>query len=104
MISSSWHGAAIGGAGGPGAKSIGIAYLLWALAFLGFFGIHRFYAGKWVSGLVWLLTAGLVFVGQFIDLFLIPDMVRLSNMRQALMRMHQPPQPPQKPEGGTTFH
>ena len=32
-------------------KSVMVAYLLWCLVFLGFAGIHRFYAGKWVSGL-----------------------------------------------------
>lgn len=49
-----------------------IAYLLWLLIFLGFGGIHRFYCGRWVTGLIWLFTGGLFLIGQIIDLFLIP--------------------------------
>ena len=41
------------------------AWLL--LTFLGVFGIHRFYQGKWISGLVWLLTGGLLFMGVLYD-------------------------------------
>ena len=36
--------------------SPGIAYLLWCLFFIGFAGIHRFYCGRWVTGLLWLFT------------------------------------------------
>ncbi len=50
----------------------GIAYLLWLLAFIGLFGVHRFYTGRWVTGLIWLFTGGLLLIGQIIDLFLIP--------------------------------
>lgn len=53
-----------------------IAYVLWLLCFLGFFGIHRFYSGRWVTGLIWLFTGGLLLIGQIIDLFLIPDQCR----------------------------
>lgn len=49
-----------------------IGYLLWCLCFVGLFGIHRFYSGRWVTGLIWVFTFGLLFVGQVIDLFLIP--------------------------------
>ena len=59
----------------------GMAYLLWCAGLIGFCGLHRFYAGKPVSGLVWLFTAGLLFVGQLVDLFLIPGMVERANRR-----------------------
>lgn len=60
-------------------RDAGIGYLLWLGCFLGFCGLHRFYMGKWVSGLIWLLTLGLFGIGQFVDLFLIPGMARRAN-------------------------
>ncbi len=60
-------------------KSTAVAYLLWLLIFLGVAGIHRFYAGKSVTGLIWLFTGGLFLVGQLIDLLLIPDMIARAN-------------------------
>ena len=56
--------------------SRGIAYLLWLLCFTGFFGVHRFYTGRWVTGLIWIFTGGLLLVGQIVDLFLIPGQCR----------------------------
>lgn len=58
-------------------KSKGVAYLLWF--FLGWAGVHRMYCGKWVSGLIWLFTFGLLGVGWFIDLFLTSGMVDMAN-------------------------
>ena len=54
----------------------GIAYLLWLLGFIGLAGIHRFYTGRWVTGLIWVFTCGLCCIGQVVDLFLIPDQCR----------------------------
>lgn len=39
--------------------------------FLGELGIHRFYAGKVVSGLIWMFTGGLCGVGWIIDIILV---------------------------------
>jgi TM2 domain-containing membrane protein YozV len=60
-------------------RSTGTAYLLWFLIFLGFAGIHRFYAGKVLTGLLWLFTGGLFLIGQVIDLLLIPGMIEKAN-------------------------
>jgi len=42
-----------------------IAWVL--LTFLGLFGIHRFYMGKWFTGILYLLTAGLFLIGYLYD-------------------------------------
>ena len=42
-----------------------VAWVL--LTFLGFFGIHRFYMGKWFTGLLYLLTGGLFLIGYLYD-------------------------------------
>lgn len=60
-------------------KTNGIAYLCWCFCFIGICGVHRFYAGRTVTAVIWLLTFGLLGIGQFIDLFLIPGMVSSSD-------------------------
>ena len=65
-------------------KSTGTGFLLWALCFLGAAGIPRLYPGRYVTRTIWLLTFGLLGVGQFIDLFLIEGMVHDANRRELL--------------------
>jgi TM2 domain-containing membrane protein YozV len=60
-------------------RSVGMAYMLWIPCLFGLCGIHRFYAGRWATGLLWFFTGGLCFVGQLVDLFLIPGMVDAYN-------------------------
>jgi TM2 domain-containing membrane protein YozV len=55
------------------------AYLLWALCLFGICGLHRFYAGQIVWGIVYLCTFGLLGIGQLIDLVLVPGMVKARN-------------------------
>jgi TM2 domain-containing membrane protein YozV len=57
------------------------SYLLWLACLFGISGLHRFYNRKPVTGAIWLFTWGLFGIGQFIDLFLIPDMVETHNMK-----------------------
>ncbi len=66
----------------PQRLSTARAYLLWCLCFLGLCGVQRLYVGKVTSGLIWLITLGLLGVGQLLDLFWIPQMVRAANRRQ----------------------
>jgi TM2 domain-containing membrane protein YozV len=54
-----------------------VAYVLWF--FLGYLGIHRFYLGRPVSGVIWLCTGGLLGVGWLIDLVLTAFMVEDEN-------------------------
>lgn len=65
-------------------KSTGIAYLLWLLCFAGLCGIHRIYSGRVITGLIWLFTLGLLGIGQIIDLFLVPSMIRTANLEWAV--------------------
>ncbi|HBS03575.1 MAG TPA: hypothetical protein DEA96_01325 [Leptospiraceae bacterium] len=48
-----------------GKYSYGTAWLL--LTFLGLFGIHRFYMGKVLTGIIYLLTGGLFTIGYAYD-------------------------------------
>ena len=54
-----------------------VAWVL--LTFLGVFGIHRFYMGKWISGLVYLLTGGLFLVGYLYDYWTLNEQVDELN-------------------------
>lgn len=49
----------------PGPKDYNITWVL--LTFLGVFGIHRFYMGKWFTGLLYLFTLGLLGIGILWD-------------------------------------
>ena len=60
-------------------RDVGMAYLLWLPSWVGFCGLHRFYAGRWISGLVWFFTFGLCGFGQLIDLIFIPRMIEDIN-------------------------
>ena len=53
--------------------SVPVAYFLWAV--FGLFGGHRFYVGRWESGLVYMFTLGGCFVGWIIDFFILSNLV-----------------------------
>ena len=50
-------------------KSRGVAAVL--CFFFGWLGIHRFYAGKIGTGLIWMFTLGLFGFGELIDFIII---------------------------------
>lgn len=54
-----------------------VAWVL--LTFLGFFGIHRFYMGKWLTGIIYLLTGGIFGIGYLYDLWTLNDQVSMIN-------------------------
>ncbi|MBD8512282.1 TM2 domain-containing protein [Photobacterium sp. WH77] len=54
-----------------------IAWLL--LTFLGVFGVHRMYMGKWISGLLYLLTFGFFLIGVLIDFWTLNEQVSVKN-------------------------
>lgn len=58
-------------------RSLLMAYLLWF--FFGLLGVHRFYLGRPVSGVIYLLSGGLLGVGWLFDAFWTYVMVNAEN-------------------------
>jgi TM2 domain-containing membrane protein YozV len=54
-----------------------VAWLL--LTFLGIFGIHRMYMGKWFTGILYLLTGGLRGFGYLYDFWTLNDQITILN-------------------------
>jgi TM2 domain-containing membrane protein YozV len=65
----------------PGSKNYNVAWIL--LTFLGVFGIHRFYLGKIVTGVVYLLTGGLLLLGVIYDYWTLNDQIDDIHYRDA---------------------
>jgi len=61
----------------PGKVNINITWLL--LTFLGFFGVHRFYMGKWLTGILYFVTAGLLGAGLLYDFLTLNQQVQEVN-------------------------
>lgn len=66
-------------------RSKSVAYVLWFLIVVGIGGGQRFYTGKHISGLIYLVTGGFFGFGQLLDLILIPRMVDDFNVKQRLL-------------------
>jgi TM2 domain-containing membrane protein YozV len=49
------------------------------LTFLGLLGVHRFYMGKWVTGIIYLCTAGLLGIGYLYDFWTLNDQITVVN-------------------------
>ena len=60
-----------------GEKSYNITWIL--LGFLGIFGLHRLYLGKWLSALIWFLTGGVFLIGLLYDLWTLNEQVAEAN-------------------------
>ena len=54
-----------------------VAWVL--LTFLGLFGVHRMYMGKWPTGILYLLTGGLLGVGYIYDYWTLNDQLSELN-------------------------
>jgi TM2 domain-containing membrane protein YozV len=63
----------------PGPVDYTAAWLL--LTFLGPLGLHRMYMGKWLTGVVWLLTGGLFLVGYLYDYWTLNDQITVVNAK-----------------------
>lgn len=76
-------------------KSAIVAYALWF--FLGFFGVHRMYLGRWVSGFLMLALTGIgslltfILIGYlplaFVAVWWVLDLFLISAMIQSDVRL-----------------
>jgi TM2 domain-containing membrane protein YozV len=59
--------------------------LTWILlGYLGVFGAHRFYMGKYISGVIYLFTGGLLFLGVVYDYWTLNDQISEINSNSQL--------------------
>ena len=65
----------------PGPLDYNIAWILLVVPFFGITGLHRFYMGKIVTGLIWLFTGGLFGIGWLYDLWTLNDQIHDLNAR-----------------------
>lgn len=61
----------------PGPTDYTVSWLL--LTFLGYLGVHRFYMGKYVTGVIYLLTGGLFLIGVVYDFWSLNEQVDELN-------------------------
>lgn len=61
----------------PGPIDYNVAWIL--LTFLGLFGIHRMYMGKWLTGILYLATFGLFGIGYIYDYWTLNEQLSQLN-------------------------
>lgn len=60
-----------------GEANYSVAWLL--LTFLGIFGLHRMYLGKWLTGILYLLTGGVFLLGVLYDFWTLNAQISERN-------------------------
>ena len=60
-----------------GEKNYNVAWIL--MTFLGIFGIHRLYLGKWLTALLWFFTGGLFLLGYLYDYWTLNEQIDEVN-------------------------
>lgn len=63
-----------------GDKNFSLAWIL--LTFLGLFGIHRLYMGKWGTAILYALTGGLFLIGWLYDFWTLNQQLSEINTRR----------------------
>ena len=63
-----------------GSVDYSVAWIL--LTFLGLFGVHRMYMGKWLTGILYLLTVGLFGLGYLYDYWTLNGQVDALNRQR----------------------
>ncbi len=62
----------------PGEANYTLSWVL--LTFLGVFGIHRMYLRKWLTGILYFFTGGLLLLGVIYDLWTLNDQIDEYNL------------------------
>jgi TM2 domain-containing membrane protein YozV len=65
-----------------GPKDYSVAWIL--LTFLGVFGVHRFYLGKWSTGILYLATVGLFGIGLIYDFWTLNSQISELNLSKQI--------------------
>jgi len=60
-----------------GEKNYNVTWVL--LTFLGLFGAHRLYLGKWLTALLWMCTGGLLLIGYLYDYWTLNEQIDEVN-------------------------
>ncbi|MBU0908711.1 MAG: NINE protein [Proteobacteria bacterium] len=60
-----------------------VAWIL--LTFLGLFGIHRMYMGKWLTGLIYFFTGAIFGAGYIYDFWTLNNQVSFLNMQHEML-------------------
>jgi hypothetical protein len=63
---------------------VNMAYLFWLPSLFGVAGLHRFYLGKPLTGLLYLFTGGLLGIGTIYDGLTMPQQVRAARLARRL--------------------
>jgi len=63
----------------PGRIDYSLAWIL--LTFLGVLGVHRMYMGKWITGILYMLTGGFFLIGYIYDFWTLNDQITVINAR-----------------------
>ena len=64
-----------------GDRDYNVTWIL--MTFLGIFGIHRLYLGKWFTALIWFLTGGLFLLGYLYDFWTLNEQIDEVNAADA---------------------
>ena len=65
-----------------GPNNYNVTWIL--LTFLGIFGAHRLYLGKWITAIIWLLTGGLFLIGYLYDCWTVNTQIDEINRDLAI--------------------
>jgi TM2 domain-containing membrane protein YozV len=63
-----------------GSVNYSVAWIL--LTFLGLFGVHRMYMGKWLTGILYLLSLGLLGLGYLYDYWTLNRQIDALNRQR----------------------